>query len=116
MGLILTLLAYLLLVIFTPIGILYSIIRNLFKVNKYFLNLALSLDQLGNAVMSTLFNDILIKKEGYLFGDIDSTLSSVLGKNKINNTLTKLGSIICYILNKIEDNHVENAANSKNNN
>ena len=71
--------------------------------------MALSVDQLGNVVMSTLFNDLLITKYGHKFGDEDQTVSMVLGVNKAMGTLTKLGKFIADVLNKIDPNHVEKA-------
>ena len=79
------------------------------KLGNYWFIMAISVDQLGNVVMSSLFNDILIKKYGHKFGDEDETVSMVLGVNKATGTLTKLGKLIADILNKIEHNHVEKA-------
>jgi hypothetical protein len=53
----------------------------------------------------TLIN---IKSE-HLFGNPDETISSVLGKNELKHTLTKLGKLIVWILNKIDFNHTKNA-------
>jgi hypothetical protein len=71
--------------------------------------MSVSVDQLGNTVMSTLFNDILITKYGHKFGDEDQTISMVLGVNKAIGTLTKTGRLIATVLNKIDKNHVEKA-------
>jgi hypothetical protein len=78
--------------------------------------MSVSVDQLGNTVMSTLFNDILITKYGHKFGDEDQTISMVLGVNKAIGTLTKVGRLIADILNKIDPNHVEKAIEKHGNN
>lgn len=75
------------------------------NLGAYFWSLALSLDQLGNVIAQDVFNLLLIKKGGISFGNEDETISSVLGKNKLDNKLTRLGKGLDYILNKIDKNH-----------
>jgi hypothetical protein len=111
-GFFLLLIAVLLSIILYPIGWIYSIITfrgSLKKLGKWWYVMAVSIDQLGNVVMSTLFNDILIRKYGIEFGDEDQTISMVLGVNKKIGTLTPLGKFIADVLNKIDPNHVEKA-------
>ena len=111
-GFILLLLAVFFSVILYPLGIIYSLItlRFLFKqLGSYWFIMAVSVDQLGNVVMSTLFNDVMITKYGHKFGDEDQTISMVLGVNKAMGTLTKSGKLIADILNKIDPDHVEKA-------
>jgi 8-oxo-dGTP diphosphatase len=113
MGIILTIVAYILIAILSPFGILYAMIRSIFgNVNsdKYFFKVAVSLDQLGNVIMAPLFNHILIESEGKQFGDEDETISNIIGQNKSTNTLRFLGKFIAKILNKLERDHVEKAA------
>ncbi|GIW67771.1 MAG: hypothetical protein KatS3mg096_639 [Candidatus Parcubacteria bacterium] len=64
-------------------------------------------DILGNVMGAYLFNDVLIKKDGYKFGRRYETISSVLGKNKRLGKLTFVGKVLCYILDKIDENHCE---------
>lgn len=90
-----------------PIGFLYSLFKSGFS--KYCYNIALSIDKLGNVVMSNIFNDVMITKNGYKFGDDRETISSALGKNKIKNSLSKTGILLCKILDFIDDNHCVNA-------
>jgi hypothetical protein len=59
----------------------------------------------------TLFNKVLIVELGYKFGQENETISSVLGKNLQQGTLTKTGIIIVYILDKIDKNHVIKSIN-----
>lgn len=72
----------------------------------YWKALAISLDQFGNVLMQHLFNDILIdNKSRNLFGSPDETISSVIGKNKQDGTLTKFGLFISSILDRLDNNH-----------
>ena len=99
-------------IVLYPLGLVYSLITFRFsfkQLGSYWFVMAVSVDQLGNVVMSTLFNDLLIRKYGHKFGDEDQTVSMVLGVNKKMGTLTKLGKLIADILNKIDPNHVEKA-------
>ena len=112
-GFLLLLIAVLLAIVLFPIGCLYSIITFRFnkrKLNSYAKTIALSIDQLGNVVLSTLFDDIFIKKDGYKFGDEDETISRVLGVNKKMGTLTRFGRLIALVLNKLDERHVEKAS------
>ena len=64
----------------------------------------------------TIFNALNVRKKGYFldtainidrFGNIDETISSVLGKNQRFGHLTKFGKVICKILDTIDKNHCE---------
>ena len=118
MGPLLFIIAVVLTIITVPFGILYGFIKCLLKfdlkalfrkTNKYFRLLAISIDQMGNVAMQDLFDDILIKENGYKFGDVDETISSVLGKNELKKTLTGLGRSIVSFLNAIDPNHALNS-------
>ena len=63
------------------------------------------LDQCGNVVGQHIFNNVLIVTNGYKFGNVDETISSVIGKNQQTETLTIIGKILNWILNKIEKDH-----------
>ena len=111
-GFILLIIAVLMSIVLYPLGLVYSLITFRFsfkQLGSYWFVMAVSVDQLGNVVMSTLFNDLLIRKYGHKFGDEDQTVSMVLGVNKKMGTLTKLGKLIADILNKIDPDHVEKA-------
>lgn len=71
----------------------------------YWLYLAVNIDRFGNYQFRSLFNAILIAENGYRFGDFRETISSVLGKNKQQNTLSKLGRVLDRILDIIDKNH-----------
>lgn len=113
MGFILLIIAILLAVLLLPIGWLYSFFTlrsKPGKLNYYAKTIALSIDQLGNVVLSNLFNDTLITANGYKFGDEDETISKVLGVNKHLGELTKLGRALAWVLNLIDKDHVEKAS------
>jgi len=84
-----------------------SIINWLFVKDKsgYFKSSAVNLDKFGNREFRTLFNKTLINDKGYKFGNINETISSVLGKNQLTGTLTNIGKILVWILDKIENDH-----------
>jgi hypothetical protein len=100
MGFILFAIAY---ILYLPL----TLINYLFVKNKkgYFRSSAISLDRFGNREFRTLFNKVLITENGYQFGDIGETISSVLGKNERDKTLTKAGVILVYILDKLDKGH-----------
>lgn len=102
MGFILFLTAY---ILFLPI----SLINFLFVRNRgYFKDSAINIDKFGNREFRKCLNATLIKENSpFAFGDINETISSVLGKNKRFGHLTKFGKIICSILDAIDKNHCE---------
>ena len=101
------------------LGLLYSFFSIPIKISfkellqrwhQYFLKMAISIDQLGNVVLQDLFNDLLITtKSQHSFGDEDETISSVLGKNKATQSLTKFGTLLANFLDWIDPNHVLNS-------
>lgn len=91
-----------------PFMYIYSSIIALSKGewNQYNTDLAISTDQYGNGLSRYLFNQVLIKKEStHKFGNIDETISSVIGKNKLFGTLTWLGKAVDTILDLLEPDH-----------
>ena len=108
--------AFILLVTTAPIGFLYGLLRQIIfektkSLNKFFIELALVLDEAGNVVMQYLLNDtLLIKKHNsYYFGNKKETISSVIGKNQLTNTLSPLGKSLDAFLNLIDKNHALNS-------
>jgi hypothetical protein len=114
MGILLTFIAGFGLWLLTPFFLLYSLLkyRSFKDMNNHWMKIAISLDQLGNVVGKHALNDTLVKGHGYEFGHEDDTISEVLGKNKRLGDLTKAGMFLCNQLNKIDENHVEDAADS----
>lgn len=82
-----------------------SLINWFFVKNKkgYFESSAINLDKFGNREFRTLFNKTLAT--GHRFGDINETISSVLGKNQLTGTLTGLGKALVWVLDKIDKDH-----------
>ena len=97
--------------IVTPIGYVAILIKAIFTKDKDYLSkkllkLAVSKDQFGNVVLEPLLSITLTKSiSTALFGNEDETISSVLGKNKLDKTLTLFGKLIVKILNFFERNH-----------
>lgn len=114
MGTILAFVSLFLASILFPLGLLITFVVNLYKrrwkfsfkrLDQQLLSIATSIDSSGNVVCKDLFNLTLIQKGGYQFGNRKETISSVLGKNQRDETLTKTGKIIVFILDKIETDH-----------
>lgn len=124
MGLLLLFIAKILQWLLTPVFSVYSLIRLIrikkyrwiyildFKlISKHFGLVAFGIDQLGNITGSVMMNDILLKKESkYPYGDPDMTISHVTGVNYMNNHLTLCGLLVAKTLNKVDKDHVQNAA------
>lgn len=114
MGTALAIVALFLSAILFPLGLLLTFFVNLYKrrwsfsfkrLDQQFLSIATSIDASGNVVCKDLFNLILKKKGGVEFGNRKETISSVLGKNKRDGTLTRTGKAVAFILDKIDQNH-----------
>ena len=84
-----------------------TVVNWLFVKDKsgYFKSSAINLDKFGNREFRTLFNKVLINDKGHRFGSIEETISSVLGRNQLTNTLTKSGLVLVWILDNIDENH-----------
>ena len=114
LGFPLFLISILLLVFTGPIGLAYGLLQRLLKggirgAGRYLFQLAVSIDQLGNVMMQHLLNTLWIKKGGYPFGNRDETISSALGRNKQEKTLTYFGRVMDRILDTLDPNHTLNA-------
>lgn len=89
-------------ILILPITIInYFLVRD----KGYFRSTALNMDIWANREFRTLWNKILRTEQGYKFGVVGETISSALGKNERDNTLTKTGKVLVWILNKIDKNH-----------
>ncbi|WP_435623135.1 hypothetical protein [Flagellimonas sp.] len=113
-GILLFLISIVLMALTGPLGLIYGFFRQLFTsgfkgVGEFALELAISIDQLGNVLMQHLFNTLWITRTGYRFGNRDETISSALGKNKQLGTLTGFGRAIDKILDFIDPNHSLNS-------
>ena len=108
--------AFILMVSTAPIGFLYTVVRQfLFHKTKwltiYFIEVAIALDATGNVMMQHLLNDTLLHKNKYTyyFGNKKETISSVIGKNYLTNTLSPLGKALNNFLNAIDKGHSLNS-------
>lgn len=73
--------------------------------NGYFRSTAVNMDKFGNREFRAMLNKFFRKPNGYKFGDERETISSVLGKNQRDGTLTTAGKILCWILDTIDKDH-----------
>ncbi len=108
--------ALLLVITTAPLGFLYAFIRQTCSskaksLNVYFIEVALVLDEVGNVTMQHLLNDTLLIKTPatYHFGNKDETISSVIGKNSLTNTLSPLGLALNSFLNFLDKDHSLNS-------
>lgn len=79
----------------------------------YFFNGAIDIDVFSNHNFRTLWNTILRKRGGYVFGNPHETISSALGKNQRDKTLSNPGKLICWVLDSLDKNHCKKSINNK---
>lgn len=97
-NLLLAIVATILSFIIIPLALLYALFYTwksksniLVFLEDILLKYAIGLDQIGNATCYIFLNNVFIKDDTvHPFGDIDETISSVIGKNKLKNNLTSL--------------------------
>lgn len=75
------------------------------RFDRQMLAIATGIDQTGNVVCVDLFNLVLINNKGYKFGNRKETISSALGKNQRDGTLTIAGTALCDLLDLIDKDH-----------
>ena len=107
-----TTLLYLLL----PIIICFMMLKYIFTGNKkmlavWFYRTAREIDLFANVVGAEFWNAVFIIDGGYKFGNPKETISSVLGKNQRDKTLSLAGDLLRWILDLIDDNHCLNSIN-----
>ena len=110
MGILLYIIATILWIILTPIN--WFIV--LFKYglsNAYFMETAIDLDKFGNRNFRTFLNATMRLRNGYKFGNVNETISSALGKNQRDKTLSWFGVGICFILDKLDKDHCKKSIN-----
>ena len=86
------------------------------RLNGYFREEAVAIDRFGNSQYRSLFNTWFVKENGYKHGNINETISSVLGKNQRDDTLTKFGMLITKIIDRMDENHCLKSINENINN
>ena len=85
---------------------------------------AIDLDKFGNRNFRTFLNVTMTKPkvkmwdserfmiiEPYKFGNVNETISSALGKNQRDGTLSWFGKFIAFVLDKIDKDHCKKSIN-----
>ena len=108
-NLILVLIARVLFLLLEPISFVYVVVIkekiSINRINGYLYSSAYNTDRFGNHEFRSLFNRILIIEGGHQFGDFGESVSSVLGRNKLTNTLSKTGIMLDQILDFFDKDH-----------
>lgn len=105
-GFILFLIAY---ILFLPLTLInFLVVRN----KGYFLSTAINIDIFANREFRATWNKFLKTEQGYNFGKVGETISSALGKNQRDNTLTKTGKTLCSILDFFDKEHCKKSINN----
>lgn len=102
---ILFLIAYILLLPLTIINYFVVLFTSKDHAKGYFKSTAVNIDKFGNREFRTLWNKTLRKDNGYKFGNVLETISSALGKNERDKTLSNFGKCLVWLLNTIDKNH-----------
>jgi hypothetical protein len=94
------------------------ILKYIFTGNKkmlavWFYRTAREIDLFANVVGAEFWNSVFITDGGYKFGNPKETISSVLGKNQRDKTLTLLGDALRWVLDRIERDHCLNSINDE---
>jgi hypothetical protein len=115
-GLVALIVAMILLYLLLPIVALFMILKYLFTGDKrtlsvWFWRTARAIDVFANVNGAEFFNAIFITEGGYKFGNPQETISSVIGKNQRDKTLSLAGGLLRWILDQISPNHCLNSIN-----
>lgn len=81
--------------------------------NTFFYKMALSIDQFGNVMCASLFNLVLIEKDGHKYGDEDDTISYITAKNMYKGKLKTTGVFLAAVLEWLDRGHMEKAIYNK---
>ena len=114
MGFILTIVARVLFLIVWSISPIIAFLSNLHRrsfwkfQNRLAFTDALELDIYANYACRHTWN-LIFQLEGYEFGVKGETISSALGKNQRDGTLTWVGLFICFILDTLDKDHCQNS-------
>lgn len=99
------LVAYILLLPLTVINFFVVSLTSKDNAKGYFRSTAVNIDKFGNREFRKLWNLTLRKDNGYEFGNPEETISSALGKNERDGTLSRIGKSLAWILNKLDKDH-----------
>lgn len=97
MGILLYIIATIFWIILTPINWIIVTFKHGLS-NEYFKETAIDIDKFGNRNFRTFLNATMRIKGGYNFGNVNETISSALGKNQRDKTLSWFGWLFVYIL------------------
>ena len=116
--LVILIVAIILLYLLLPIVAAFMVLKFLFTGNKrmisiWFYRTAREIDIFANVNGADFFSAIFIVDGGYKFGNPKETISSVLGKNQRDKTLSIAGDVLRWMLDRIEKNHCLNSINDK---
>jgi len=117
-GFLVLIIASILLYLLLPIVSIFMIIKYLFTGDKrmiivWFWRTARAIDVFANVNGAEFFDAIFIRDGGYKFGNPKETISSVIGKNQRDNTLSIAGQILRWMLDRIDQDHCLNSINSQ---
>lgn len=79
--------------------------KNRGSTDGYYRNTAFNIDIWANREFRTLWNTQLKTAGGYSFGREGETISSALGKNQRDGTLSKRGKLLANILDWLDKGH-----------
>lgn len=102
-NLLLFIVAWVLLFPLTLINFFYLVFQK--NAKGYFYQTAMNIDKFGNREFRAILNATLRKPHGYMFGDERETISSALGKNKRDGTLSPIGKTLDWVLDRFDKNH-----------
>ena len=108
--------AMVLLYLLLPIVALFMVLKYLLTGDKrtlsvWFWRTARAIDVFANVNGAEFFNAIFIIEGGYKFGNPQETISSVIGKNQRDKTLSLAGNILRWMLDRISQDHCLNSIN-----
>ena len=105
-GLILLIVAVVLILPLTLVNMIF-VYKKYKSIDGYFRNTALNIDIWANREYRAFWNGAMRKENGYQFGVVGETISSALGKNQRDKTLTICGEILVAILDFLDKNHCQ---------
>lgn len=108
-GFLLFIIAFVLLLPLTVVNFLVVFFDKETRVRGYFLSTAINIDKFANREFRAMLNKFLRTKNGYEFGNFNETISSALGKNKRDGTLSGCGKLLACLLDFLDENHCEKA-------
>ena len=108
--------AMVLLYLLLPIVALFMILKYLLTGDKrtlsvWFWRTARAIDIFANVNGAEFFNAIFIIEGGYKFGNPQETISSVIGQNQRDKTLSLAGKVLRWMLDQISQDHCLNSIN-----